>query len=103
MAIILHILLSTANTILRGVVIRYFWGWFILTVFHTLPELSLAGAIGLSLVLEAVSPWKTLTRRELKEFEDAADDLSVGMYNAFLYAIGLAISFVVGWVIHLLM
>jgi hypothetical protein len=103
MGLIIHILLGTANTILRGVVIKYFWGWFILTVFHTLPDLSLAGAIGLSLVLEAISPWKTLSRRELTEFAEAAEDLSVGAHNAFLYAIGLVISFVVGWVIHLLM
>jgi hypothetical protein len=101
MAFVLQILFGVLNTFLRGVLIKTFWGWFILTQFHGLPDLSIIGAIGLSLFVSAVSPWRSLSREEIGEDRD--DAVSRGLINSFLYFLACLFSLGVGWIVHSMM
>lgn len=95
---IVSLILSTLTTILRGWLIKVFWGWFVLTQFHGLPDISIAGAIGLSLVVAVLSPWRNLTRAELDESSD--DAVARGIVSSLLYGLGCLITLGVGWIVH---
>ena len=101
MAFILQMIFGVVNTIVRGVLIKTFWGWFILSQFHGLPDLSIVGAVGLSMFVGAVTPWRGLSREELDE--DRQDATARGLVNSFLYLLACLISLGIGWIVHSLM
>jgi hypothetical protein len=101
MGFILQIIFGIVNTVLRGILIKTFWGWFILTQFHGLPDLSVVGAIGLSMFVGAVTPWRSLSKSQLEESRE--DSVSIGLINSFIYCLACLLSLGVGWVIHSMM
>ncbi len=102
MASFLSLVLTFVNTIFRGFLIKVFWGWFVVSQFHSLPEISLLPAIGFSMFVGAIAPWKTLTQRDLDDAE-AGDRTALSLLNGGLYFAAIVISLGVGWVIHALM
>jgi hypothetical protein len=95
---IINLIISILTTILRGWLIKVFWGWFVLTQFPGVPNISISGAIGLSLVVAVLAPWRRATREELEESSE--DAVARGVVSSLLYGLGCLILLGVGWVVH---
>jgi hypothetical protein len=94
--------LGIFNTVFRGFLIKTFWAWFIMTTFTSAPTLSVAAAIGLSCFVGAVSPWRTLTARDLDD-TDRDDRGKLNLINGLAVTVAIVLSLGVGWVVHALM
>jgi len=105
MRYLLSLVLVVVNTVLRGLLIQEFWGWFILSQFRSLPVLSLISAIGLTMFVQAIAPWKVLTERDWAEIkgQDADDRVDLNIQNQLTYVLTVLIFLALGWVIHLFM
>lgn len=89
-AVLTPILLAVVY-ILNGWVIFNYWGWFVLPVFETLPVITLAQAVGLSLVS---SLFKTGTY-------GLAKDENVSKWSKFGMMLFAPVYMVIlGWVVH---
>lgn len=98
---VLTLILAGAQIVLRSVLIKTFWAWFIMTQFTGLPSISYVGAIGLSLFVGAMTPHKSITKRD---WEDSKEDHSeMQLLNAVFYVVGCLICLGIGWVVHSLM
>jgi len=96
---------SIMNTVLRGFLIKTFWAWFVLAVFPQLPALQVLPAIGLSFFVSVMAPWKTMTAQDWEEArsQDSDERVRIGLINAGVYTLAIAISLGSGWVVHYLM
>jgi hypothetical protein len=105
MITLLHFALSIFNTILRGLLIKIFWVWFVMSQFAGLPNISVLAAIGLSYFVFAVSPWKSSSFKEWQEDRDADKEEKkvFELYQTLGMTLVIVISLGVGWVIHALM
>jgi hypothetical protein len=101
MKALLALLLGFANTLLRGVLIKSLWGWFVLTLFPTLPHLGVLAAVGLSMFVHSVSIWKTFTAPEIADKD--ADPSGTMVYNGVIYSITCLLGLFSGWVVHYFM
>lgn len=97
MIIIVPLLFSIINIAFRGIIIHFFWRWFIVTQFVNVDQLSVIGCIGLSVFLDVITPRQRLSEDELKE--DVQITVHRDMNNSFYYSIGLLLSFGLGWLI----
>lgn len=103
---LINFVAAISITLFRGLVIHMFWGWFILTQFKNLPELSIMGAVGISLVVGLLcAPMKMLTAAEWEKAKNQSseDRMNLTLISHFCWAIGCAIVLLNGYVWHLFM
>lgn len=99
------LIMTLVNTVMRGLLIKIFWAWFIVSQFPNLPTIHVVPAIGFSMFVGAISPWKTLSAKDFREASNTDDgerNLAT-VLNAGLYFLAIVISLGVGWVVHSLM
>lgn len=101
MSSIVTFIFSLVNVVLRGIVINIFWGWFIQSQFGGAPDISITGAIGLSLFVDVVMPHRRLSDKELKE--ELSDTYYRDLVNCYYYFLGLILVLVFGLIIHWMM
>lgn len=99
---VLNIVWSVFNTVMRGVLIKTLWAWFIVSQFPQLPLISVVPAIGFSLMVSALTPFKGLTLAEWEMHKESAkeDSLGMGLLNNGIQTLGTAVLFVSGWITH---
>jgi hypothetical protein len=94
----------------RGVVIKLLWGWFVVTQF-TINSLSIAGALGLSMLIGVLTHYRPVSRKEREEsrekYKENPDAVykfyDMEIYNGMMQMLTLCSMAIVGWVIHLFM
>jgi len=87
--------LTAANSLLRGYVLTVLWGWFIVPTFH-LPQLSLAAAIGVALVVH-------FTTHQV-DIKNDGFEWGERIQRVFLWVVLMPVAALsLGWVIHLFM
>ena len=91
--VFLVLAIFTLMAIIRGFVLSYLWGWFVVP--FGLPELSIPHAIGISLIIGF------LTHQIRKEDEKKQPDEVIGSIGTAIIATGFA--FLVGWIVSLFM
>lgn len=101
MVVIVPFIFSIINVALRGVIIYFFWRWFVTTQFYDVSDLFLIGCIGLSVFINVLTPWQRLSEEEIKESTEVTAHRDLN--NFFYYLIGLLLSFGLGWIITLFM
>ena len=75
------------SIIIGGFTLMLFWGWFILPVFTTLPDLSFIQSIGVATFLSIFHRYKR--DKEEKDFTEMITDwLSSFVYRSFLLGFG---------------
>jgi len=84
--------------IMRSVLIKTFWGWFIITQFTGLPDISYVGALGLSLFVGAMTPSRTITKSQLEDHKEGGTEMQI--ISSGLYVIGCLICLGIGWIVH---
>ena len=82
--------------ILKGLIVKLFYGWFVLSVFTVLPKISYLQAIGLGVFLHLFNSIKPYELELHKTYEDS-DNVKYGKYVIPLIILGL------GYVTHLIM
>lgn len=101
MKVLGSLLVLPVAIILRGVVLKAFWGWFVLPVFAVLPPLGLMQAVGLAAAMGAFVGGAGETFR-IKAIADAVGakepEALEASIQALLYPLFLL---VFGWVLHL--
>jgi hypothetical protein len=106
MLTIVNLVLSIWNTILRGLVLKIFWAWFIVSQFEVVPPISVLGAIGLSYLVALFATPKLATQEEwdrVLEGKAKPTNQALALFNGFTYSLGLVVFLGVGWVIHYFM
>jgi len=110
MLTIVNVVLSVWNTILRGLVLKIFWTWFIVNLFAGLAPISVLEAIGLSYFAALLMPFKGITEEDwdkhVARAEKKDNDIKkslLGLLSGFSYSLSLAIFLGVGWMIHCFM
>lgn len=98
MLLILSFLFGIVNTVVRGYVVKTFWGWFILSQFKNLPDLSLSGCIGLSLFASIITYSMSFTTAQRTESSD--DSSKTAIFNQLVFFISCMSSLLVGSVVH---
>ena len=94
MIALLILAIVVVGTIFRGLVLVKLWAWFVVPVFH-LPILTLAPAIGLSLI---VGYFVFQGFRKEHFNQDNSDALGISLANMLMYP---AIVLAMGWIITL--
>jgi hypothetical protein len=94
-------LLLPVSVALRGLMLKCFWGWFVLPVFE-LPALGFLQAVGLAVALSAFSgdthtPYRV---EAVAKAVGAEDDALEGAVRAILHPLFML---ALGWVFHLFM
>jgi hypothetical protein len=99
---VLNIVWSVFNTVLRGVLIKTFWAWFLVSQFPQLPLISVVPAIGFSCMIAALTPYKSITAAEWEMYKESAkgDSLSMGLLNNGIQTVGTALLLLSGWITH---
>jgi hypothetical protein len=102
---LVNLVLSVWNTVFRGLVIKIFWGWFLLPLFPSLPVLTVLYAVGLSYTVGIFTPMKGLTSKELEEIKDSTSE-SRGALNAIngaLLSVAIGFTLLGGYILHCFM
>ena len=95
----LSFLTSLANMALVGLVLKKFWGWFLVEQFH-IQAISWLQALGIYLVVDLVATgWNPLSKQDLEDMDDG----EVLFTNQGIRCLSLLITFGIGWLIHLCM
>jgi len=110
MLTVVNFVLSIWNTILRGLVLKIFWAWFVVSQFANLAPISVLEAIGLSYLVALLATQKGITEedwdkhvaRAEKKDNDIKKNL-LGLLSGFSYTLGLVVFLGIGWVIHYFM
>lgn len=98
---VVHLILAGLQMVMRSVLIKTFWGWFIMSQFTGLPNISYVGAIGLSCFVGAMTPYRGITKAQLDEHKEGGTEMQI--VSSGLYVLGCLICLGVGWVVHSLM
>lgn len=99
---VFNFVLSIFNTVCKGFLVKTFWGWFILTQFPSLPQISIMPAIGFCMFVSAISPWRTVTAKEIDEMSELSADkrTMISFLNGFFTFVAIVIMLGMGWVVH---
>lgn len=99
-----NILYSIAVLVFRGFVIKKFWMWFIMPTFINAPAISIATAIGISLLVNIINPMRSLTKREVDDMKlySSKDSFDLSLINTSAQLIIILFSLFMGWVIHVM-
>lgn len=102
---LVNFVLSVWNTVFRGLVIKIFWGWFLMPLFPALPVLTVLYAIGLSYVVGVFSPMRGLTSKELEEIKDSTTEgrSALSAINGVLTSVAIAFILLGGYILHCFM
>ena len=88
------IIVAIFNTIFSGYALSVLWGWFVVPAFN-LPQISIATAIGLALIVSYLTHQEQKSESEGKSFSEI-------MFEGFLKAaFKPAFSLAVGWIVSL--
>ena len=100
---VVNLFLAVWNTVFRGLLIKVFWGWFVLSQFPGLPKLEVLGAIGLSFVIGAFAPWKNAISQEIENMKEETTEhrVMVQLINGAGTTFAICLFFFCGWVLHL--
>jgi len=101
MQILLGILMAVGLLLIRGLTIKTLWGWFVCQQF-SLPALSLATAMGLSLLMSVVIQRKYYLKCEIDEMKNISSVvwMATSMFNALLQVIAMMTILAFGFAIH---
>jgi hypothetical protein len=105
MKFLMWVPLAMINILARGVVLKILWTWFVMSQFHNVPNISVAGALGLS-TLAGMFHTRMLTRKEWAErdkYKGEVDETDLGLVNAGIGIFHSVIVLGVGYLIHLFM
>jgi hypothetical protein len=103
---LVSLVLGFFNMVFRGFLIKTFWAWFIISIFPSLPPLSVISAIGVSMFISLFHTVKTVTKEQLDDLfraktdEERDDALRVSTWNACFLAAGMLMCWGVGWIVH---
>lgn len=99
---LLNLFLSGLQLVCRSILIKTFWAWFILTQFQGLPTIGYVGAIGFSMFVAAMTPFRSATMKEWDERldGDSGDQVKLSILNSAAYILGSLIVLGVGWIVH---
>lgn len=99
---LLNIVWSIFNAVLRGLLIKLYWAWFVVSQFPQLPLITVPVAIGFSYMVSALSPWKGITAKEWEEIQnrEKGDTLNLSLINSGMYTFAIAVSLGTGWLLH---
>jgi hypothetical protein len=102
---LLQFALSVVSVLFRGFVIKTYWAWFIITLFPSLPTLTLMGAVGLSFCVGIMAPMKSLSQEEWDELRasDSEDRTKLSLLNTGLHIFGCGMALLGGYIWHLFM
>ena len=102
---LVNLVLSVWNTVFRGLVIRIFWGWFLLPLFPALPTLTVLTAIGLSYMVGIFAPIRRLTTKEYEEIKtsNSEERVLVSTINSGLTTLAIGFVLLGGYIVHCLM
>ena len=89
------------NMVLRGVIIKTYWSWFLIPVFNNIPHISTSQAIGFSFLVGIFYPMKSFSQKDLSEAKTS--DASLGIVNGIIYTIAMAVSLFFAWIFHSIM
>lgn len=92
---------NIGNAIYRGFVLKLMWGWFILSQFPSMPNISIAGALGISAVLELLQ-YQGLSFTEYKQLEENdSDDFTLWTWKrSYMGTLYISICLGIAAVIH---
>ena len=88
--------LIALGSIINGYVLRILWGWFIVPIFH-LPSLTIAQAIGLSMVVGLLTHRSRNSDGREKTEKEKKKELISFIAELFLFPF---ITLGVGWIVH---
>ena len=91
MTLLSAVVLAFANVFYRGLLISYYWKWFMTSQWSTLPHLSTSQAVGVSLFLGVLLPWHSISKKENKE--NTSGDI---LYNQFITTFAITLAFGIG-------
>lgn len=96
---------SILNTVLRAHMIKAFWAWFLLPVFPHVSPLSIWTALGLTFLIGAFTPYKSMTSEDLEKATQTDkpkkyDTVTMSLYNNGIWSAALALSYAFGWLLH---
>ncbi|CAB4196780.1 hypothetical protein UFOVP1290_300 [uncultured Caudovirales phage] len=89
------------NMVLRGVIIKTYWSWFLIPVFNTMPHISTLQAIGFSFLVSIFYPVKSLSQRDMDEAKNSSSSLAI--INGVIYTLIMLASLLVAWIFHSIM
>ena len=90
-----NLALAIWNTVFRGLIIKIFWAWFVITLIPTLPALTVVTAIGLCYIVGAFKTLPALTREQLDKiksgegYTNTNDNASLGIWNGVIHSVSL--------------
>ena len=85
------------GAIMRGFVLKKLWGWFVIPLFPSAPAVSIAQAIGISLVVGYLTHQDSESKSE-SSASSAKGVMAFALLGLFIQS---AIVFLFGWVTHL--
>lgn len=97
------ICLSIFNVVYKGFIMKTFWAWFVLTTFPHLPRIETVAAIGLALFINAASPWKSTSTKDIEGYmavKDSKFTPYIGLINSAGHFAGASLLLGVGWLFH---
>lgn len=97
--------LAGINILGRGLALKFLWGWFVVSQFHSAPNLSVAACLGLS-TLVGLFTTRTISKQEWAErdkYKADVDDTELGIANAAVGILVSGITLLTGYIIHLCM
>ncbi len=93
------------NILARGIVLKFLWGWFVLSQWHYAPNLSVAACLGLSTMV-GMFQLRAVTKKDWAErdkYKGEIDDMDLGLINAGVGIFASGMSLFAGYLIHLIM
>lgn len=102
---LVNLVLAIWNTVFRGFLIKTFWVWFLLPLFPNLPALHILPAIGLSYLVSAFTPWKSLTQKDLDDLKDTSNHerTTLTFINGIVYTLAISLVLLGGYIVHCFM
>lgn len=94
----LHLLALTVNLLWGGYVLTLLWQWFIVSQFSGVPRLSIAGAIGITIIMAALTHQRI--HRLFNEHEDDGEILMEIWLDALFLPL---VMLVCGAIVHMFM
>lgn len=103
---LVNLMLFVWNTVFRGLIVKIFWGWFVLPLFPALPTLTVVSAIGLVYMVSALYHIKGLTKEELDKSRAGKlveEQKELATWNGVCVSVVLGLLLLCGYIVHLLM
>lgn len=95
LVLLVLLIVTPLMAILQGWVLTVLWSWFVVPTFG-LPELSIAVAIGLSLIVGMFKGYSTTRKSEDLETSEKVGQVIVMIFGPFFVLF-------LGWIVHLFM